>query len=74
MQTRKVPFRALVMGALVAAAFGFGATQAIATETGDIGTRYESCSAWACKQECAPFGGDLGPGGPGKPLQCYCCG
>jgi hypothetical protein len=32
------------------------------------------CTAWACRLECAPFGGALVPGGPGKPLQCACCG
>ena len=33
-----------------------------------------SCTTWACNTECAPFGGDLVSGGPGKPLQCACCG
>ena len=71
---RRTMLRQLFTGAVFAAAMGFGATQAIATGGDDPGTRYESCTAWACKQECAPFGGDLGPGGPGKPLVCYCCG
>ncbi len=33
-----------------------------------------SCTQWACRTECAPFGGHLVAGGPGKPLQCACCG
>lgn len=74
MQARHIPVRSLLMGFAFAVAMAFGATQAIATDMDDPGTRYEACNAWACKKECAPFGGDLGPGGPGKPLQCYCCG
>lgn len=74
MHTRKVSFRSLVAGALFAAAMGFGATQAIATDGDDPGTRYEACNSWQCRQECPGFGGTLGPGGPGRPLTCYCCG
>ena len=57
--------------ALFVGCMGFGAMQAMAEDGED---REASCSAWACAQECAPFGGQLGPGGPGQPLQCYCCG
>ena len=53
-------------------AMGFGAMQAMASPT-DSGTN-ATCNAWACRAECGSFGGELGPGGPGKPLQCYCCG
>lgn len=74
MQVRKRSFRTFVAGTMFALMMGFGVSQAIATDADDPGTRYESCSAWACRQECAPFGGSLGPGGPGKPLICYCCG
>lgn len=74
MQARKHSLRTIIASVSFAAMMAFGASQAIATDADDPGTRYASCSAWACKQECAPFGGDLGPGGPGKPLICYCCG
>lgn len=74
MSKRTVSFRAMLAGAVFAAAMTFGAVQAIATDGSEPGTQHEGCNSWACKKECAPFGGDLGPGGPGKPLQCYCCG
>ena len=74
MKMRRVSFRSLILGAAFVAAMGFGAAQAVATETGTAGTQYESCNSWACRNECPGFGGSLGPGGPGKPLQCYCCG
>ena len=35
---------------------GFGAAQAVATETGTAGTQYESCNSWACRTECPGFG------------------
>jgi hypothetical protein len=72
MKKRKTLFHAALAAASFACALTLGAGQAIATD----GTQApaESCSAWACRQECGVFGGDLGPGGPGKPLQCYCCG
>lgn len=54
----------------VAGSLVFGFVQA----TAEAETRPAACNAWACRTECAPFGGELGPGGPGKPLQCYCCG
>ena len=74
MKMCRVSFRSLVLGAAFAAAMVFGAAQAIATETNTAGTEYASCSAWACRTECPGFGGNLGPGGPGKPLKCFCCG
>lgn len=74
MQARKRSLRTILASVSFAAMMAFGASQAVATDADDPGTRYESCTAWACKQECAPFGGSLGPGGPGKPLVCYCCG
>ncbi len=74
MKLSKATIRNLLLGVAVSAAMGFGAAQAIATDSAAPGTQHESCSAYACKLECAPFGGSLGPGGPGKPLQCYCCG
>ncbi len=74
MSKRLKTIRNVIATAIFASAMGFGAMQAIATDASDPGTRYWGCNAWACKKECAPFGGDLGPGGPGKPLQCYCCG
>ncbi len=74
MKMRRVSFRSLIFGAAFFAAMGFGAAQAVATETNTEGTQYASCSAWACRTECAGFGSNLGPGGPGKPLKCSCCG
>ena len=55
----------------VAGTMGFGIVQATAsTPKGpQVG-----CNSFACHTECAPFGGDLVPGGPGKPLRCACCG
>ncbi|HLL23430.1 MAG TPA: hypothetical protein VK427_14935 [Kofleriaceae bacterium] len=55
-----------------AGSMGFGVTQAVAT-TESPDTAY-TCGQWACRIECAPFGGHLVPGGPGKPLRCACCG
>ncbi|ALN90563.1 hypothetical protein LG3211_1587 [Lysobacter gummosus] len=52
---------------------GFGAFQVVAGN-GSAPAQSESCDAFACRTECAEFGGDLGPGGPGRPLVCYCCG
>jgi hypothetical protein len=62
--------------ALVASAFigamGFGTMQAVAT---DAPADRAACGRqWQCDDECGPLGGHLGPGGPGQPLECYCCG
>ena len=66
----KTLFR-LLAAVAVSGALGFGAVQALAIDdTPDA----VGCRSFACRTECAPFGGDLGPGGPGKPLTCYCCG
>ena len=51
---------------------GFGVAQATATRAPAAPSA--GCNAFACRAECAPFGGDLGPGGPGEPLRCFCCG
>jgi hypothetical protein len=74
MSKRIASFRTLLAGTVFAGAMVFGTMQAIATDASDPGTQYVGCNSWACKKECAPFGGDLGPGGPGKPLKCLCCG
>lgn len=74
MKLRSIGFRNVLLGLGVSAAMLFGAAQAIATDSASAGTRYETCSSFSCKKECGEFGGDLGPGGPGKPLVCYCCG
>lgn len=74
MKARKVSFRSMIATVAFVAAMSFGAAQAIATDGNSPGTRYAGCSSTACRAECPGFGGDLGPGGPGKPLTCYCCG
>ncbi|MCI2261955.1 hypothetical protein [Xanthomonas indica] len=71
MKQRWTALRNGMLAAVFLASMGFGAVQAIA---GDGIEKEAACSAWACQQECAPFGGELGPGGPGQPLICYCCG
>jgi hypothetical protein len=71
MKQRWTALRNGMAAAVFLACMGFGAVQATA---GDGIEKDAACSAWACQQECAPFGGELGPGGPGKPLVCYCCG
>ena len=63
--------RTAVLTVAILAPLGFGAVQATASTPAKAGA---SCSAFACRTECAPFGGDLVPGGPGEPLQCACCG
>lgn len=74
MKARTVSIRSMIATAVFVAAMSFGAVQAIATEGSNPGTQYQSCNNIACIAECEGFGGDLGPGGPGKPLTCYCCG
>ncbi|MCC4597800.1 hypothetical protein NRY95_21200 [Xanthomonas campestris pv. phormiicola] len=71
MKQRWTALRNGMVAAVFLASMGFGAMQATA---GDGIGKDAACSAWACQQECAPFGGELGPGGPGQPLVCYCCG
>jgi len=51
---------------------GFGVAQATTTRAPVAPS--VGCSSFACRAECAPFGGDLVPGGPGEPLRCACCG
>ncbi len=74
MKSRRISFRSMIATAVFVAAMSFGAAQAIATEGSNPGTQYHSCDSIACVAECGSFGGSLGPGGPGKPLVCYCCG
>lgn len=72
MKTRNRNFRMALAATLFSVAMGFGAFQAFAS--GGAQSEQASCNAWACRQECGALGGNLGPGGPGKPLRCYCCG
>ncbi|MFD0325312.1 hypothetical protein [Lysobacter gummosus] len=65
--------RVVLASLLFTAAMGFGTFQVVAGN-GSAPAQSESCDAFACRTECAEFGGDLGPGGPGRPLVCYCCG
>lgn len=71
-RTRSV--RIALAALLFSTAMSFGAFQVVAGDGAGVQAENEACSAWACRQECQGFGGDLGPGGPGQPLQCYCCG
>lgn len=59
-----------LLAAAVVGPLGFGVLQATASPP----AKPVGCKSFACKTECAPFGGDLVPGGPGKPLRCACCG
>jgi len=63
--------RTAVIAIAVVVPMGFGVVQATASTTT---SKPASCNAFACQTECAPFGGELGPGGAGEPLRCYCCG
>jgi hypothetical protein len=63
--------RNAILALSVVGTMGFGVLQATASTEP---TTRASCGAFACRTECAPFGGDLVPGGPGRPLQCACCG
>jgi hypothetical protein len=74
MKKTRVSLRSMLAAAVFASAMTFGAVQAIATDASQAGTQYAGCTSPACKKECGSFGGSLGPGGPGKPLKCYCCG
>jgi hypothetical protein len=74
MKKRALVLRNIVAGGLFAAVMAFGAAQAIATNNGETGSQLVGCNSFACKKECGALGGNLGPGGPGKPLKCFCCG
>jgi hypothetical protein len=74
MKKTRMSLRSMLAAAVFASAMAFGTMQAIATDASQPGTQYVGCNSWACRKECGSFGGDLGPGGPGKPLKCYCCG
>ena len=73
MKHRTRTLRIALAALLFSTAMGFGAAQVFASNGMKSDTQ-ASCDSWACRKECAPFGGNLGPGGPGEPLQCYCCG
>ncbi|MGH8084599.1 MAG: hypothetical protein ACREPV_04925 [Lysobacter sp.] len=73
MKHRTRTIRIALAALLFSTAMGFGAAQVFASN-GMKGDTQVSCDSWACRKECGSFGGDLGPGGPGEPLQCYCCG
>ncbi|WP_267118685.1 hypothetical protein, partial [Xanthomonas sacchari] len=55
MKQRWTALRNGMLAAVFLASMGFGAVQATA---GDGIEKEAACSAWACQQECAPFGGD----------------
>jgi len=63
--------RTAVLAIAAVVPMGFGIVQATASTTAP---KPVGCNSFACRAECAPFGGDLGPGGPGQPLRCLCCG
>lgn len=63
--------RTAVFAIAIAGPLGFGVLQAT---TASADPQPVGCKSFACRTECAPFGGDLVPGGPGKPLRCACCG
>lgn len=73
MTTTWIKVRNTVAAIAFAGSIGFGMTQAMATTTSPAPAA-GTCNQWACRTECAPFGGHLVPGGPGKPLRCACCG
>lgn len=73
MKQRTRNLRIALAALLFSTAMGLGAFQVFASN-GATDQNQASCDAWACRQECGSLGGELGPGGAGKPLQCYCCG
>lgn len=73
MNKRNRGVRVVLAALLFSAAMSFGAFQVIAGN-GAAPAPSESCDSFACRSECPEFGGELGPGGPGRPLVCYCCG
>lgn len=73
MKHRTRVVRIALAALLFSTAMGFGAATVFAGN-GMRGDTQASCDAWACRAECGSLGGELGPGGPGEPLQCYCCG
>lgn len=74
MMNRTRALRIAVSTLVFSVAMGFGAFQVVANDGTNPRDTQASCNAWACRQECGSLGGNLGPGGPGKPLKCYCCG
>lgn len=74
MKHRTRALRAALAALLFSTAMGFGAAQVFADDGVRGDAPQAACDAWACREECGEFGGELGPGGPGKPLMCYCCG
>lgn len=74
MKHRTRTLRIALAALLFSTAMGFGATQVFADDGMRKDAQQAACDAWQCREECAGFGGELGPGGPGQPLQCYCCG
>lgn len=64
--------RTAILAVAVAAPMGFGILQATASPEATSSGAH--CNSFACRTECAPFGGDLTAGGPGEPLRCACCG
>lgn len=73
MKARNRGVRLVLAALLFSAAMGFGAFQVVAGD-GAAPSQESSCDSIACRTECGDFGGELGPGGPGRPLVCYCCG
>lgn len=73
MKSRWAAIRNTVIAFAFLGSLAVGARQAVSSD-GPATPEGGSCNQWACKTECAPFGGSLGPGGPGEPLQCRCCG
>ncbi|MBN7135352.1 hypothetical protein A7A76_01505 [Lysobacter enzymogenes] len=73
MNQRKRGARIALAALLFCAAMGFGAFQVVAGN-GAAPEQSNYCDHVSCRAECPDFGGDLGPGGPGRPDVCYCCG
>lgn len=74
MKQRSRSLRIALAALLFSTAMGFGVFQVAADSGVSAQPQEGSCDAWACRTECQGFGGDLGPGGPGQGLVCYCCG
>ena len=70
MKLRWTTIRNSMIALAFAGSIGFGLKQATASDA----PKPAGCNSFACRAECPGFGGELGPGGPGKPLQCFCCG
>jgi hypothetical protein len=65
-------FRVSALALVVAGGLGLGTRPAQSKP--DPASPQGLCNQTACRAECGVFGGHLGPGGPGEPLQCRCCG